>query len=100
MVCVLGGRGTASWLQSQPGSRRAGPSLSASVLRFTVPHSQDLVMRLTENRTYTPMLSRVCGGRKLTQTLTLEHYCESENRVRFFATPWIIQSMEFSRPEY
>ena len=26
--------------------------------------------------------------------------CESLNRVRLFATPWIIQSMEFSRPEY
>ena len=27
-------------------------------------------------------------------------YCESESHVQFFETPWTIQSMEFSRPEY
>lgn len=57
-----GGRGGQRPGCSQPGARRAGPSPSVSVLRLTVPRSQGLLMRLTENRPCTPMLSRMCDA--------------------------------------
>ena len=86
--------------QAVPAPGRQDLPVSVSFLRFTIPHSQDLLLiRLTENRTYTPMLSCVCGGRKHPHA-TLKHCCESENRVHLFATPRTIQSTEFSKLEY
>ena len=52
---------------------------------------------------YMIMLLDTCPHATQTQALTVQQWCslwKSLSRVQVFATPWTIQSIELSRPEY